>query len=536
VWQHRIRLVLIWLALALTPLAGGLIAVVLAPPTTVHDVGLDGLNLDIGLQLGRTSTEIDSALLGGLRTQSPTILGKPVGLDIRPSDLNLSLFDPRGKLDGASVGVLGHLFSDPQAQRAELHRITAQVIRYYATIFCVTTYLVICIEGLGYIYLRRRALRLAPVGGRPGRLLSQESRVVRVGAAVVSLLLIAPAAVLVSPLSNRDVATAGDVPLTGTFLSHWQLTGPFTQLIRQGINSIDSLSQSEAVFYNKVSHNRDQAYIEHYGSSGLPHDKDIIRIAILDDLQGTSGMARIVGEAAQNLHADAILNLGDLTATGTAQESYLSYLKSYTVEVLSHYAGDIPVYTSLGRHDTPTVVSYAKKVGFTVADGSPHKIAGLKTIGANSPYIVNFGDAARLKDPAVTTDSVAKALTTTACDNHPVIVYAHDKELLNGVIDSGCAPIVIGGHSYDGEPSKNITTDAGVVRKVILGSTGGHGAGDGIGGLTTPRNNAPFELLSIDKKTGEVRVDTTVVHPDSSVTVSSVSLDPLSGDQRDRLG
>jgi len=205
------------------------------------------------------------------------------------------------------------------------------------------------------------------------------------------------------------------------------------------------------------------------------------------------------------------------------------------VQVLAHYAGNIPVSSSLGRHDTPTVVSYAERLHITVADGQPHKIAGIKMLGVNSPYIVNFGDAARLKDPDVTTQSVATALRERACADQPFAVYAHDQELLSELIGSGCVPLVIGGHSYTGEPPRNVSTPDGTVRTLLLGSTGGHGAGDGLGGLTTPRNNAPFDLLTIDRSTGEVTVDTTTVHPDASVTVTSTRLDALAGDQRSRL-
>ena len=96
-------------------------------------------------------------------------------------------------------------------------------------------------------------------------------------------------------------------------------------------------------------------------------------------------------------------------------------------------------------------------------------------------------------------------------------------------------PLVIGGHSFTGEPSRNISTPTGTVRQIVLGSTGGHGANDGLGGLSTPRNNAPFVLLSIDRTTGEVRVDTTTVQPDTTVSVASVQLAPLDGRQRARL-
>ena len=528
---------LLALALVLTPLAAGLLAVVLAPPDRITDVGLDGLNVEVRLVPGRNTTQIDSALLGGLRTKAPSIAGKPIGLTIRPSDLDLTLFNSSGALDHNAIDVLGHLFADRQAQQAELTRLRNGVIRYYGTVFCGTVYLVAAIEGLGLVYARRRRRQLAglPAGEPAVRLLRTDQRGVRVLAGACCLLLVVPAVYLASPLSNRSTRLHPDPTLAGTFLADWQLTGPFSVLIKQAATSIDTLGKTEQTFYDQVSANRAAAYVQHYGSATLPPEKDLVRIAILDDLQGTSGMARIVGEAAQAVHADAILNLGDLTATGTAQEAYLSYLKSYTVQVLAHYAGSVPVYSSLGRHDTPTVVNYAEKLHITVADGQPHKVAGIRMLGVNSPYIVNFGDAARLKDPDVTTQSVATTLRERACTDQPFAVYAHDQELLTELIGSGCVPLVIGGHSYTGEPPRNVSTPDGTVRTLMLGSTGGHGAGDGLGGLTTPRNDAPFDLLTIDKSTGEVTVDTTTVHPDASVTVTSTRLDVLAGDQRNRL-
>ena len=221
-----------------------------------------------------------------------------------------------------------------------------------------------------------------------------------------------------------------DQQLANTFLAGWQLTGPFTYLIRQAATSVDSLGKTEQRFYDQVTGNLLNQYDTHFGPPDAAPDKNLIRVVVLDDLQGTSGMARTVGIAAQRVHADAIINLGDLTATGTAQEAYLSYLKSYTVGVLSHYAGTVPVFSSLGRHDTPAVAAAAKKLHITVADGTVQKIAGLRFIGVNSPYIVNFGEAARLIDPKVTTDSVAAALRQTGCSQRPFGVFAHDKELL----------------------------------------------------------------------------------------------------------
>lgn len=527
------------MGLIVLPLAAGVTAVASAPPARVSDVGLDGLNLRVGLDLGRSTTRIDSALLGGLRTEGPTLLGKHLGLDIRPEDGDLSLFDSRGVLDPATIDVAGHLLADRQSRRDELAKVSAKVIRYYGGIGCAATYLVAMLEVFGYCYLKYRRRRLAALEPAERRLVHQhlrlEHRIGITAAGALALAVLLPAGYTLSPLSNVQERVSPNPELASTFLAGWQVTGPFSFLLGQAVTSVDSLSKGEQAFYDKVSANRDLAYATQFGAATIPRDPNVLRLAVLDDLQGTSGMARIVGEAAQNLHADAIVNLGDLTATGTKQEAYLSYLKSYTVEVLAHYAKDIPVFTSLGRHDTPAVAAYAKKVRFTVADGTVQQIAGNRFIGANSPYIVNFGEAAQLIDPQITTQSVSTGLREAACAEQPLGVVAHDKELLDELIGSGCVPIVIGGHDYTGQPPADVPTADGMVAKIVLGSTGGHGAGDGFGGLSTPRNNAPFDLISIDRTTGAITVDITTVHPDASVTTSRTSLAPLSESQLARL-
>lgn len=532
--------VLILLALVLTPLAAGLTAVSWAPPVQVHDIGLDGLSAQVDLRIGSNTVLIDSGLLGGLRRPGPTVLGKHVGLDIRPNDLNLSLFDAGGALDPSTIDVAGHLFADQQARRDELRKLTAAVLRYYGTVGFGAAYLAAMLEVLGYAYLKYRRRQLAELGPqqRAAVLVDRrlERRAARVATAAALLAVLVPAGYVCSPLSNRTVAITPDPQLQQTFLTGWQITGPFKYLIAQGANSVDSLSKSEQAFYDRVSANRDAAFEARFGISTPPKNPALIRVAVLDDLQGTSGMARVVGESAQHVSANAILNLGDLTATGTTQEAYLSYLKSYTVDVLAHYAGGLAVYTSLGRHDTPAVAAYARKVDFSVAGGTTQKIDGARFLGANSPYVVTFGEAAQLIDPDITTATVATGLRQVACQNQPLAVYAHDKELLDEVTSSGCVPIVIGGHDYTGKPSEDISTPDGIVRRVILGSTGGHGDGDGFGGLSTPRNNAPFVLLTIDKKSGAVTVDTVTVHPDASVTIDTSNLAALSAEQLARIG
>ncbi|MDQ1745087.1 MAG: hypothetical protein QOE23_3426, partial [Pseudonocardiales bacterium] len=338
-----LRLVLTLLVLVLTPIAAGLTAVHWAPPARVHDVGLDGLSAQVDLRIGGNALEIDSGLLGGLRRPGPVVLGKHIGLDVRPNDLNLTLFSSTGTLDRSTIDVAGHLLADQQARRDELDKVSAAVLRYYGTVGFGAAYLVAMLEILGYAYLKHRRRTVA--GLEPSQRVAvladrrPERSAARPVAALAMLAVLLPAGYLCSPLSDEHQPISPDAQLQRTFLAGWQITGPFTYLIGQAATTVDSLSKSEQAFYDRASANRDAAFEARFGVPTLPASPDLIRIAVLDDLQGTSGMARVVGESAQHVSADAILNLGDLTATGTAQESYLSYLKSYTVDVLAHYAG-----------------------------------------------------------------------------------------------------------------------------------------------------------------------------------------------------
>jgi hypothetical protein len=532
-------MVALGLVLLLAPIGAGITAIALAPAAQVNDVGLDGLDARIDLRIGSNAMEINSGLLGGIRNEGPAILGKRIGLDIQPSDVGLTLLDRNGSLDPAATAVIGHLISDPLARADELHRLTRQVTDYYQTVGFGSVYLVAMLEIFGYMYLKHR--RRVNVGLTPSerQRLHSDRRTDRILASSIVLvavvLVLVPGVYVVSPLSDNRVAITADPALSGTFLDGWQISGPFKSLIIQAIDAVDAYGKQEQAFYDKVSANLQTQFENSYRTQSLPKESNVVRYVLLDDLQGTSGMARIVGEAAHHYNANAILNLGDLTATGTKQEAYLSYLKSYTIDVLANRAYDIPVYVTLGRHDTPAVETYLKKVHITVANGKLQDIAGIPSIGTNSPYVVDFGEAARLTDPDITTRTVAEGLRDEACIRSPAIVYSHDSELLNEVASSGCVPIVIGGHDFAGKPVQNLKTGSNVTRKLTLGSTGGHGSGDGIGGLSTPRNNAPFVMLSIDKKTGSLSVDTITVKPDASVTMSTTFLTPLSSKQLARF-
>ncbi|MCW2540333.1 MAG: metallophosphoesterase [Frankiales bacterium] len=569
-WLSRFCLIFI---LVLTPLAAGLVAFEFAPPARVHDVGVDGLSATVGVHIGQNATDVNFSLIG-LRRESPTVLGRHVGVEIRPDATDLSIFTSQGILDQEKITVAAHFFAD---RDAILDKVFAHVVRYYLFVFCLAAYLTASAEILGYAYVKHRRNVRASFSRRQ-RVLDLgahrlERHILGTAALIGVLGLLVPSIYILTPLSDRSRDIQPQAELRDTFLDGWQITGPLKLPIMTVISSIDALSKQEKDFYDQVATNLSDQYGAFYnstlangatgpgipattpaapdgsgslsggagadgadGSNLLAKNNQELRYVILDDLQGTSGMARIVGEAANLYHANAIINLGDLTATGTKEESYASYLKSYTVDVLARYAGKVPVYSSLGRHDTPTVATLAKKAKITVADGTLQKLDTVPYIGVNSAYIVNFGDAARLINPEITDDTVSAATTTSACSQSPAMVFGHDKELLGDVTQSGCVPIVIGGHSFTDQPSQNVVADSGeITREITLGSTGGHGSGDGIGGLSTPRNNATFKLLRIDKKTGAVTVDTTTVSPSGSVTVASNALASLTPEQLARF-
>jgi hypothetical protein len=525
--------------LILAPVAAAITALSVAPAATVHDVGLDGLDAKVDLTIGGGALEIDSGLLGALRRPSPTVWGKHVGIRVVPSDVGLRLFTSSGTVDPAAQRVIAHLFSDPAAAHDELESVRRQVVTHYLAAAGLAAGLVLFVEISGYAFLKHRRLvrrRMTPYL----RLITAEDRRVdrvlaRWVAAAAAVVCIVPALYVLSPLADRPVAIVPDPALTGTFAAGWQMTGPFTPVVLETLNAVDSLGKQEEAFYDAAAAHLQQSFATAYDQNSLSSDPDLVRVLFLDDLQGTSGMARIVGLAAGMYHAGAIVELGDVTATGTAQEAYLDYLKKYTVSELASYAGHVPVYASLGRHDTPAVAAALRKAGVSVADESVHPIAGVAAMGVNSAYIVEFGQAARLIDPAVTSATVSGRVASEGCAELPLLVYGHDSEDLDALAATGCVPIVVGGHSFTGQAPVLYRTAGRLTRQLVLGSTGGHGANDGFGGLSTPRNAAPFSVLSINKRTGAIGVDTVTVFPDTTVTLTHRALPALSAADLTRL-
>lgn len=540
-FMRRLGQTVLGLGLVAAPIGAGLAAIETVPPPQVNDIGVDGLNSTVDLQLGSNTISLSTGEMGAQRASNISILGKHIGVGLRTDALNVPLLTPTGSFNQNTIETAGHVFADKGTLDAELSRVKQQVVTYYETAGFGAAYISAMLEVFGYMYIKHRRKALAELNDDERQLVHSDRSVERVlGTSVAAAAILAQLAVLgtVAFQPNHDQAVKPTAELAGTSFDGWQLMGPFTPFITSAIQGADAYSEQEKAFYDLASINQLAALQKAFGTTGtsLAKDPDILTIEISDDYQGTSGMTRLVGEAAQFFNADAVMNLGDLTTTGSSQESLLSYVNSYTVSSLAHNSKNIPVITSLGRHDTPAVVSYADKVKITVADGKIQKVGDIPNVmGFNSPYIVNFGQASKLIDPKVTEDVASEKLEEQACADKPAIVFGHDAEDFGPLIASGCVPIVIGGHNYTAKPGQNVITTGGtdteerrITRVLSLGSTGGHSALDALGGPTIPRNIASHEALQINKKTGAVSNITINVTPAGFVNVQITQLDALS--------
>lgn len=520
------------------PIGAAVGAVELAPPAQINNVGIDGLTAYAGVHFGRSSDNLDIAgpLVGLERKNVISILGEHIGVDVRLASSDIAILNPDGSPNKDTINVVGHLFSDKNVLGDELKQAAEDATGYYETIALSTGSSVFALElaAGGYLLYRRR--QLAGYSPEARATIKHDRRLERTALPCIATLGVAALAaplfsVAIQPNSAAHIKPS-DV-LVGTPVHDWQFTGALAPVIPEAVDAIKAIGQQEKSYYDAVTKSQAEAFKQLHGTDKLEKNPDIVRLVLMDDLQGVSGMARVIGEGAQLYSADAIINLGDLTATGTEQESYLKYLDNYTLTTLVHYAKKTPIYMSLGRHDTEIVAQLAKKLGVTVANGKEQHIAGIPIMGANSPYEVSFGQQGKLKDSKVTDDTVAQQLLQKACQTPVSLLIAHDVSSLGQASETGCLSFVVGGHSYTAKPSQNIVGANGqTTRELFLGSGGGHSDKDGYGaGLTTLRNTATYMTLSINKKTGEVFADTTTLSPDKKVTIVREQLATLSPKQ-----
>lgn len=192
---------------------------------------------------------------------------------------------------------------------------------------------------------------------------------------------------------------------------------------------------------------------------------------VVTDRHDNIGMDPVARAIADRAGARMLIDLGDDTSNGGSWEAF-------SINSLAREFRDFEIVAVAGNHDTgPTVRQQMKDKGFTVLDGKPVTVDGVRFIGSSDPRSSGLtagysGDETRNNNSLRKQD---ERLEKAACDAGDVSVIAvHSPSSARQAAASGCADLVLSGHLHrqvgptviDGANGRTTTT-------LTTGSTGG---------------------------------------------------------------
>lgn len=270
-----------------------------------------------------------------------------------------------------------------------------------------------------------------------------------VGGVVVTALVAGSVTAIVVPVDGADVA--GDrswEPITEVF-PELEGTDPVldTVQIAQGAAASGSSAlvqgalntyRESVSFYGDLAETASQAVVR------TPAEGETTALVVTDrhDNIGMDQVARAIADRAQ---ASMVLDLGDDTSVGGSWEEF-------SINSLAREMRDLEVVAIAGNHDTGgNIQRWYRDAGFTVLDGEPVDVEGVRFIGTSDPRSSGLtsgyeGDAA---DNSAALKEQDAELTETACEDGDVsVALVHSASSAKQLAASGCVDLVLSGHLH----------------------------------------------------------------------------------------
>ena len=192
---------------------------------------------------------------------------------------------------------------------------------------------------------------------------------------------------------------------------------------------------------------------------------------VVTDRHDNIGMDPVARAIAARARASLLIDLGDDTSNGASWEAF-------SISSLAREFRSFDIVSVAGNHDQGTSVTDAMRDrGFTVLDGKPVDVGGVRFLGESDPrssgltagYDGNEGDnIAAISDQD-------QSLTEVACrDGRVSVLVVHSSASATAASKSGCVDLVLSGHLHrqvgptlvEGDNGRSTTT-------LTTGSTGG---------------------------------------------------------------
>lgn len=336
------------------------------------------------------------------------------------------------------------------------------------------------------------------------------------GAATAGLAFLASAiAVPLEPTRTIE----SDPVFIGTPLAGAEVTGRFSGVIDEAAQAATDMVRENDEFYGSVRENLAAAWPQRplgnrvgpgpLGGLGRAADADLATVVWTSDLHCQTGMSRVIGDVVRWADADLHIDGGDITMTGTDAENVC-------VDSLDRaLPSDVPTVFVKGNHDSRDTEARARELGWTILEGEPVDVAGLRLFGAADPRRTVFPSGDVL-ETGETTEEFTTRVAVDACRADAGLLVIHDPRHAEPALAAGCADYGLHGHWH-----RRVEPERHGLGVRTVGSTTGGALADAL----TPgplKMTAEMSIIRIDRTTGEpVDVQYISVGMDANVEFSA---------------
>lgn len=310
-----------------------------------------------------------------------------------------------------------------------------------------------------------------------------------------------------------------ELPTDNAALRTIQLAkGSATSSSRALVEGALYLYRDSVTFYEALDANAKRAEVR------TPEDGQTTALVVTDrhDNIGMDPVARTIADRAQ---ARMLIDLGDDTGQGASWESF-------SVNSLAREFDGFTTVAVAGNHDTSDVAEQMADKGFTVLDGKPVTVGGVRFLGASDPRgtkLTGYTEDAKTRNGGLAAQdtSLRDAACAAAGSGDRVGVLAvHSWASGSEVAASGCVDLVLTGHlHYQVGPKAIVGPDGATTTRLTTGTTGGAVLPIALG--SSLRRQAQVSIVTFDADGVPVGVQVVSFNPSKTVEVGEYVALPM---------
>lgn len=442
---------------------------------------------------GDGAIDVDLGPLGSVVVPADGLIPFGLGVHITVGEIPVESGVGGATVDalGGDVAAYAALFSEPGVHARTVVVAIGQDIALRAAVGSLTLFALIVAGRALWGASRWEVLRQ----GSPPR--SRRQVRLQAGAATVGLAVLGGAfAVPFEP--QRTIES--DPLFIGTPLAGAEVTGRFSGVVDEAAQTATDMVRENEEFYGGVRDNLAAAWPQRplsprvgpgpLAGLGRAGDADLATVVWTSDIHCQTGMSRVIGDVVRWTDADLHIDGGDITMTGTDAENVC------VDSVDRALPADVPTVFVKGNHDSRDTVARARELGWTILEGEPVDVAGLRLFGASDPRRTVFPSGDVL-ETGETTEQFTTRVAVDACRADAGLLVLHDPRLAEPALAAGCADYGLHGHWH-----RRVEPERYGQGVRTVGSTTGGALADAL----TPgplKMTAELSILRIDRTTGE---------------------------------